>query len=188
MGKQKEPNQPPARQPTAPVLKDCLPRGAGHREHPVIEPGTKPMPGRVVVSIAGYLLMVAALLALFILRALFSPSPIVIGVQAAAVALMIWARITFGMRSFHPGANTTEGALITSGPFRFIRHPIYAAVIYFALAGMLSRFSVFSLLAFAALVAGVFIRIHQEEHFLTKTYAEYAAYAKKTKRIVPYVF
>jgi hypothetical protein len=68
------------------------------------------------VSVLGYFLMIAGCLGLFATRSLFSASSLVIGLQAVAAALMLWARITFGWRSFHPVANPTEGGLVTSGP------------------------------------------------------------------------
>ena len=49
-------------------------------------------------------------------------------VQGCAVGLMIAARITFGRRSFHAAANPTAGGLVTTGPYRWLRHPIYAAI------------------------------------------------------------
>lgn len=39
---------------------------------------------------------------------LFDAAPAVIAVQVLALAFMIWARTTFGMRSFHAAANATE--------------------------------------------------------------------------------
>jgi hypothetical protein len=39
--------------------------------------------------------------------------------------------LTFGARSFHAGANPTDGGVVTAGPYRFFRHPIYAAILYF---------------------------------------------------------
>jgi hypothetical protein len=62
--------------------------------------------------------MVLAILGLFGSDSLFSLSPAVIGVQCLA-ALMIWARLTFGLRSFHPAANPTRGGLVTTGPYIF---------------------------------------------------------------------
>jgi protein-S-isoprenylcysteine O-methyltransferase Ste14 len=69
---------------------------------------------------------------------ILSKNPITIMIQLCSVALMIWARVTFGLRSFHPTANTTRGELVTTGPYRWLRHPIYAAVIYFSWASVIS--------------------------------------------------
>src|SRR5512143_586758 len=62
--------------------------------------------------------------------------PITITIQIIAALLMVWARLTFGIRSFHGTANPTAGGLVTTGPYRYIRHPIYAAILYFFWAGI----------------------------------------------------
>ena len=77
-----------------------------------------------------------------------------IAVQAAAIVLMVWARLTFGRRSFHAAANPTSGGLVTSGPYRFVRHPIYAAACYFVWAGALDHRSLTAVLGALLLTAG----------------------------------
>jgi len=140
------------------------------------------------LSIASFLLMVCALLGLIFTDSLFSPAPVVIAVQVAAFALMVWARVTFGARSFHATAGPTEGGLVTNGPYRFIRHPIYAAVCLFVFAGALAHIS-FTAVGLALLVfSGALGRMLAEEHLLVQRYPEYTDYAAKTKRMLPYVF
>lgn len=140
------------------------------------------------VSIAGLLLMVAGIAGLFYVHALFSRSPLVITIQAAAVALVLWARFTFGLRSFHAAANPTAGGLVTTGPYRFIRHPIYTAASAFGWAGILASVSTSSIVCGVVLVAGAIMRMLAEERLLVERYAEYRQYAGATKRMVPYLF
>lgn len=125
---------------------------------------------------------------LYIRGSLLSASWIVIAVQALAVALMIWARITFGFRSFHATAEPTEGRLVTEGPYRFVRNPIYAAVLMFAWAGIFAHPSWESFLLGMAIAVGTGLRLFSEEAMLRERYPEYAAYANKTRRIIPYIF
>jgi protein-S-isoprenylcysteine O-methyltransferase Ste14 len=54
---------------------------------------------------------------------------------------VIWARVAFGRRSFHLAANPTEGGLVTTGPYRLIRHPIYTGVCLVAGAEVLAHLS-----------------------------------------------
>ena len=132
--------------------------------------------------------MLAGLIGLFNSGALFARQPWVIAIQVAAFFLMIAARITFGARSFHAAANPTEGGLVTTGPYAYLRHPIYAAVMYFIWAGALDHFS-WRVLAYAELVtAGAFARIHIEEYLLVRKYPEYRAYKQRAKKVVPFVF
>ena len=66
-------------------------------------------------SIVVFGLAVLGLVFLVYKRELFSTHPVGITVQVFAAGLMVWARITFGTRSFHAVANTTEGKLVTNG-------------------------------------------------------------------------
>src|SRR5262249_26732912 len=95
-----------------------------------------------VASIAGLWAMVVGFAGLILGHAILSSAPLVVGAQVAAVALMFWARITFGRRSFHAAADPTEGGLVTTGPYRFIRHPIYTAACLFCWTAVLSHASV----------------------------------------------
>jgi len=104
---------------------------------------------------------------------------------------MVWARLTFGLRSFHAAANPTEGGLVTSGPYRYVRNPIYTAAMVFVWTGVLTQGHVPSLMSvFLAVVATLmtFVRILSEEKLLRVTFSDYAAYAARTKRLVPFVF
>jgi protein-S-isoprenylcysteine O-methyltransferase Ste14 len=100
---------------------------------------------------------------------------------------MIWARMTFGARSFHAAANTTEGGLVTSGPYRYLRHPIYAAILYFVWAGIGAHFSLRNVLMGAGASGMLALRIYCEEIFLRSVYSGYGEYARRTVRVVPFL-
>ena len=140
------------------------------------------------LSVLGYLAMVGGLLGLLCTRNLFSPSPIVVALQAAGVALMLWARFTFGRRSFHAVANPTEGGLVTTGPYRFIRHPIYTAVCLFVLPAAVAHWSAVSVGCGMLVLAAALVRIFLEERMLVVRYPEYRQYAAATARMIPLVF
>ena len=140
------------------------------------------------MSVAAFAVMVAGLAGLFYSGALFAGQPWVIAIQVAAFLLMVAARITFGRRSFHAAANPTAGGLVTSGPYGYLRHPIYAAILYFIWAGALDHFS-WRVLAYAELItAGAFARMHIEEYLLVRKYPEYRSYKARVRRILPFVY
>ncbi len=139
-------------------------------------------------SFTVYLLAVLGLIFLIYKRLLFADHVVGIIVQVLSACLMIWARITFGSRSFHAIANTTEGRLVTNGPYRWLRHPIYASVIYFVWAGVLCH-SLIGAIAAAVLISLSLIgRMLLEESFLKVAYNEYAVYSKRTSRLIPFLF
>jgi len=144
--------------------------------------------GLKILSVLGFLWMVAGGAGLYLTHGLFSKNPAVIAAQVTAVVLLLWARRTFGRRSFHLAADTTEGALVTAGPYSRIRHPVYSAYCLFLCSGALGHPSVRSVLFAGLAVAGAVLRVLCEEHFLRKTYPEYREYAARTSRMIPYIF
>jgi protein-S-isoprenylcysteine O-methyltransferase Ste14 len=107
--------------------------------------------------------------------------------EALASALMIWARITFGRRSYHAAANPTAGGLVATGPYRWLRHPIYSAVLYFVWAAALDHRTRDAFAAAGVVTVGVVFRMYAEETLLVRMYPEYAAYAARTARVIPFV-
>ena len=139
-------------------------------------------------SILALGIAIVGVLYLFEEQYIFSTNPVTIFIQLVSISLMVWARYTFGFRSFHAAANTTKGKLITTGPYHFLRHPIYAALIYFFWASVISYPFIETIVAVICITTGLFIRLILEEKFLVIAYDDYAAYAKRTKRIIPYLF
>ena len=138
-------------------------------------------------SIAGFCVAVLVLVILVMRESILAVGFFAILVQVLAVLLMLWARVTFGRRSFHATADPTEGGLITTGPYHYLRHPIYAAIIYFLWAGIFSHLSLLNALLGLVATVGLFIRIFAEERLMTERYPSYVEYAARTKRIIPFV-
>ena len=140
------------------------------------------------LSIMGYIGMIGALLGLLATRNLFSSSPLVISTQVLALLLFLWARVTFGRRSYHLAANPTEGGLVTGGPYRYIRHPIYAAFCLFTSAGVAAHWSWSAGLCGGLVLGSAVLRIFCEESLVAARYPEYALYSVTTWRMIPYVY
>ena len=141
-----------------------------------------------IISVLGLVVMIGALIGLYEIGVLFTAQPLAIASQLAAVALMVWARVTFGRRSFHAAANPTAGGLVTTGPYRIIRHPIYTAACLFGWGPILVHWSLVSVALGILLLLGSLMRMICEEQLVKQKYPEYAEYAKVTKRMVPYLF
>jgi protein-S-isoprenylcysteine O-methyltransferase Ste14 len=78
--------------------------------------------------------------------------------------------------------------LVTSGPYRFVRHPLYLAEQIATLGNIMQFLSVWT--ALLAVVQTLFQlrRISNEEALLTEVFPEYAAYRQKTARVIPRIY
>jgi protein-S-isoprenylcysteine O-methyltransferase Ste14 len=142
----------------------------------------------MIASALPLLFVVAAIAVLGVTGNLFSSSPLVIAVQVAAVLLNVWARTSFQSGTFRVTAAPGAASLITRGPYRFIRHPMYSAALVFIWAGVASHLSILTL-AIGITVTGVCIgRVIVEERLLRAKYPEYLDYSRITKALIPFVF
>lgn len=103
-----------------------------------------------------------------------------IGNAGAIVALLQLGR------SFSIMAESRQ--LVTTGPYRLVRHPVYLAE-QIATIGVFIQFaSLWSALLLVAQLAFQLRRMHNEESVLTAKFAEYAIYSQRTARLIPGVY
>jgi len=112
-----------------------------------------------------------------------------IGLMIAGILLRQWSIAVLG-RYFSRTVGVQEGqAVVDRGPYRLVRHPAYTGSLLtiVGLGFVLQSWgAVLVLIAFFGIAFGY--RIHVEEAVLTsKLGDEYVAYAKRTKRLIPYV-
>jgi len=141
-----------------------------------------------ITSLIAFMVAVAGVVYLYTKDYIFSKNPVTIAIQVFAAGLMIWARLTFGIRSFNASANATKGKLVTNGPYRWFRHPIYTSIIYFFIGSAIAFPFIEVIGAVFLIIAGLFVRMLLEEKSLSMTYQEYAEYCRTTKRIIPFIF
>ncbi len=131
--------------------------------------------------------LVLGVLALMLRHAVLSSAPPVIAGQVAALALAVWARVSFPPGSFGVTATPVGRATIRRGPYRLIRHPMYAAALLFVWASVLGHGSAIDGAIGAAVTLLIVARILVEERLLRARFPDYAEYARSTRAVVPYV-
>ena len=140
-----------------------------------------------LVSRLPLLVIVTTLVVLTVTGNFFSTSPAAVAVQIAAAALAIWSRRSFQAGTFRVIAAPAGAAIIRRGPYGFIRHPMYAAMLLFIWSGLLSHLSLVTLAIGLALTALVAARIVAEERLLKARFPDYAEYARSTNAVVPFI-
>lgn len=109
-----------------------------------------------------------------------------IALTLAGFALAIWARIHLG-RNWSSSVTSKVGhELIRTGPYQWVRHPIYTGLLLALFGTALVRAEVRGLLALVLVYAAWKIKSRVEEHMMTSTFgAEYSAYARATGALFP---
>lgn len=140
-----------------------------------------------IISVVATVILIVLAAALAVRGSLLATGLVGATLQVAALVVVLWARFTFGFRSFHFAANPTQGRLVTSGPYRYVRNPIYSAAWLFIWVGAASHWSVENAALAVAIAFMLVVRIGCEEKLLRAAYPEYDEYAKRTKRLIPFV-
>lgn len=112
-----------------------------------------------------------------------------IALFAAGIAINVWAMATLRAMYTVRLAVQQDHRLVTSGPYRIVRHPGYFGFVL-ALPGMGLALGSLALLAFTvAILLWLVSRIREEEQMLVEKFGEtYRAYQRKTKRLIPLVY
>jgi protein-S-isoprenylcysteine O-methyltransferase Ste14 len=132
--------------------------------------------------------IIVALLVLIFQGELLSPSPWVITGQVIGLAVVLSGRAAFRGHQFRASAEPGSGPLVRTGPYRYVRHPIYSGVLLFLWASILGHLSILNAALGLIALAVVMARVSVEERFLRSHYPEYEEYARKSKRLIPFVY
>ena len=149
---------------------------------------TRGLPVRVVILVV---VILAVRLGLFRQRGVESDAGRAgVGLVLFAVGLSfaVWARIHIGRNWGAPMSQKVDPELVTSGPYRLVRHPIYSGIL---VAGVGTAVALGWGWLIAAVLAGAYFVYSAlvEERFLAGQFPDaYPAYKRSTKMLVPFVF
>jgi len=104
------------------------------------------------------------------------------------LAFAIWARLFIGRNWGMPMSQKDDPELVTGGPYRLVRHPIYSGIL---LAGVGTAVALNWLWLSAVLLAGIYFvySAFAEEHYLIEQFPEaYPAYKRSSKMLIPFIF
>jgi protein-S-isoprenylcysteine O-methyltransferase Ste14 len=99
-----------------------------------------------------------------------------------------WARIALGRLWSSGVTRKAEHTVISHGPYRFVRHPIYSGIILAVFATAVVHGTAVGWLGALLIVAGLLIKARIEEQFLRAELgaAQYDAYARRVPMVLPF--
>ncbi len=110
-----------------------------------------------------------------------------VGIALLGFGLLQWAQTTLGRNWSDTPRMMKEQALVTSGPYQFIRHPIYSAfLLIFSSLLFVSANWLIGLAWIGMAVLEIATRIAYEEHLMLEYFGdEYREYMRRTGRLIP---
>ena len=106
---------------------------------------------------------------------------------AAGLGLAIWARIHLGRNWGMPMTRKDEPELVTSGPYRFVRHPIYSGILL-ALLGTALATDLYFLIVLAIMCVYFTHSARVEERLMSAEFPDaYASYRARSKMLIPFI-
>jgi protein-S-isoprenylcysteine O-methyltransferase Ste14 len=106
----------------------------------------------------------------------------------AGIMLALWARFYLGTNWGMPMSLKENRELVTTGPYQYVRHPIYTGVML-AMLGSALVWGRWLLIAVAIyFLYFIFSAISEEKTLSNEFPNTYPSYKKKTKMLIPFVF
>jgi len=107
----------------------------------------------------------------------------------AGILLGILAILEMRHSKLNVSPDIKEGAtIIKSGPYKWIRHPMYLAVLTVMLAVTLADPNPARWILIIVLTINLLIKMHHEERLLVNALNGYETYQKSTKKILPFIY
>jgi len=108
-----------------------------------------------------------------------------VGLTVGGFAFAWWARIHLGKLWSGGVVLRDEHRVVDSGPYAFVRHPIYTGLFAAVIAMAIEQATPLALAGAALFVLGFTLKARVEERFLERSLPDYAGYRARVGMIVP---
>ena len=110
-------------------------------------------------------------------------------IEVMGFALAAWAIITMRQSKFNIAPQPLKKAkLVKSGPYKWIRHPMYASLIIAVTPLIITHWDLYRFLFLLFLYVNLLLKLLFEESLLLGYFDEYPDYKNTTWRLIPYIY
>jgi protein-S-isoprenylcysteine O-methyltransferase Ste14 len=142
------------------------------------------MKGKILVAVQ----FVSIALLAFATRWILLPWWTVIFLSLSAL-LLVWAVLAMRPGNFNVIPTPVEtGVMVSRGPYRLIRHPMYTSIFIVAITLLAAQFDYTKLSITLVMVTGLVVKMIYEESLLCEHFPDYKNYMKETKRVIPFIW
>lgn len=110
-----------------------------------------------------------------------------VGLCLAGFAFAVWARLHLGRNWGMPMSLRQGHELVTSGPYAYVRHPIYTGILLAMIGSMLARGLVWLLPFFLGFAYFLFSARTEEKMMVAQFPEAYPAYRQRTRMLIPFL-
>lgn len=145
--------------------------------------------GQVVKSLILVLVQFVCLVILAVTGPLIASNSLYFLLEIVGLLGGVWAVWTMRLGNFNIVPDVPKDSnLVTEGPYKYVRHPMYSFLLLVTLALVLDHFSKSRLFIWFILLFDLVIKLSYEEELLSGHFADYSSYKKRTKRLIPFLF
>lgn len=120
---------------------------------------------------------------------IFPDNKLLLAVEFLGLALGSWAVFVMGIGNFNVTPDPLKSSrLVTRGPYRFIRHPMYLALLLVTLPLVATKFSVLRLAIWLVLFIDLVVKLNYEEGILMTRLEGYRDYKQRSYHLIPFIY
>lgn len=112
-----------------------------------------------------------------------------VALLSLGLAFSVWARLAIGGNWSATVTVKEDHELVRTGPYRFVRHPIYTGLLLGFIGTAVARAEWRGVLAVALVFISLWRKLKLEERWMGETFgARYASYKREVRALVPFLF
>ncbi len=109
--------------------------------------------------------------------------------KVCGLAIALWGVLAMRIGNFNVQPEVKSEALVTRGPYRILRNPMYTGILLFLIPAAFIPLNIINSILYGGLFTVLVLKTYKEEQLLLTTFGDsYTSYKKNTYRLIPYLF